>query len=380
MKVDFFRHNIDETDIERVGRVLRSRFLSTGLEVAEFENRFAAYLGLSRCVGLSSCTAALHLCLLAWGIGPGHEVITTPMTFCATANAVIHAGAVPVFGDVEPLTGNLDADRIESRITEHTRAILPVHLYGKMCDMRKIRAVADRHNLVVIEDAAHCVEGLRDGVRPGGLGDAACFSFYATKSITSGEGGAVATNNSEKALLIERMRLHGIDITAIGRYTGPYQHWDMPLLGWKYNMDNIQAALLIGQLSRIDSLWERRAYISERYDQAFEGLEGVRVLPKAKGGRSALHLYTIRVPGEKRDAFLAELQQRGVGVAVNYRPVHLLGYYRERFGHAPGEFPEAEAIGAETISLPIYPSLSDIEIIQVIGAVRETAGFMLKAK
>ena len=233
------------------------------------KKNFAEYLNSQYVIGVTSCTAAIHLCLLAWGIEEGDEVITSPMSFCATANAVLHAGATPVFVDAEEATGNINAELIESKVSKRTRAIIPVHLYGQMCDMRKIRKIADKYNLVIIEDAAHCIEGERDGVKPGQIGDAACFSFYATKNITSGEGGAIAVNNADKAELLRLLRLHGIDKSAADRYTKRYQHWDMPVLGWKYNMDNIQAALLIGQLQRVDSLWEKRESIYKKYQKAF---------------------------------------------------------------------------------------------------------------
>jgi len=189
MKIEFYKHVINGEDIRRVNKVLRSLFLTTGEAVANFEGRMQEYLGIKNVVGVTSCTAALHLSLLAWGIGEGDEVITTPMSFCATSNVIIHAGAKPVFVDVEEKTGNINSELIEPGITKKTKAIIPVHLYGQMCDMRKIRQIADRYGLAVIEDAAHCIEGIRDGIRVGQCGDAACFSFYATKNITSGEGG-----------------------------------------------------------------------------------------------------------------------------------------------------------------------------------------------
>ena len=217
--IQFFKHNIDDTDILRTSSVLKSVFLTTGDVVKEFEDSFSFYLDINSAIGLSSCTAALHLSLLAWGIGQGSEVITTPLSFCATSNAVIHAGATPVFTDIEPKTGNIDTHLIESAITEKTKAILPVHLYGQMCDMHKIHEIAQKHNLVVIEDAAHCIEGKRDGIKPGQLGHAACFSYYATKNIASGEGGAIVTKNTEKADLLRMLRNHGIDKSAADRYT-----------------------------------------------------------------------------------------------------------------------------------------------------------------
>jgi dTDP-4-amino-4,6-dideoxygalactose transaminase len=205
MKIEFFRHNIDQEDINRAVEVLNSIFLTTGSAVEEFEKAFSSYLDVPFTAGVTSCTGALHLGLLAWGIGPGEEVITTPMSFCSTANVILHAGATPVFVDVEERTGNIDAELIESKITEKTRAIIPVHLYGQMCDMKRIRQIADKYHLVVVEDAAHCIEGIRDGIKPGKLGDAACFSYYATKNITCGEGGAIVTNHLDEADLF-RMR------------------------------------------------------------------------------------------------------------------------------------------------------------------------------
>lgn len=367
MKVEFFKHNINDTDIARVNEVLHSIFLTTGQTVKTFEDDFAAYLSVPHCIGVTSCTAALHLCLLAWEIGEGDEVITTPMSFCATSNAIMHAGATPVFVDVEEDTGNINAELIEAKITEKTRAIIPVHLYGQMCDMKKIRQVADRHGLVIIEDAAHCIEGVRDGIRVGELGNAACFSFYATKNITSGEGGAISTNDSGKANLLKMLRSHGIDRTASDRYTNKYQHWDMPILGWKYNMDNIQAALLIGQLKRIDQLWGERERISGLYDEAFSGRKNIKCMKAVPDSRHARHLYTARVPPGKRDHILHALQEKEMGVAVNYRPIHLLKYYRKKFGYKEGDFSMAENIGSETISLPLYPKLTGGEQERVIA-------------
>ena len=369
MKVDFFKHNIDKQDIERTNLVLNSIFLTTGDVVNEFEENFASYVKTKFAVGVTSCTAALHLGLIAHNIGTKDEVITTPMTFCATSNSILHAGATPVFVDVEPETGNLNADLIERAITKKTKAIIPVHLYGQMCDMRKIRAVADKYGLVVIEDAAHAIEAERERIKVGKLGDAACFSFYATKNITSGEGGAITTHNKQTANLLKMLRLHGIDKSAIERYTKIYRHWDMPLLGWKYNMDNIQAALLIGQLQRIDKLWSQRDKIWSIYENAFLNVNGIRILKTVPDSRHSRHLFTILVNPRKRDSLLHGLQKKGVGVAVNYRSVHLLSYYRKKFGYKNGDFPAAEDIGNRTISLPLYPGLKDAEIKYVIKTV-----------
>ena len=376
MKVDFFRHSIDDSDINRVTDILKSIFLTTGAAVSEFECKLAVYLNMPHVIGVTSCTAALQLSLLAWEIGAGDEVITTPMTFCATSNAIMHVGARPVFVDVEKSTGNMDARLIEARITDRTRAIMPVHLYGQMCDMVEIRRIADHYGLVVIEDAAHCLEGERDGVRVGQLADAACFSFYATKNITSGEGGAIVVHDQEKAETITKLRLHGIDKSAADRYEKKFKHWDMTVLGWKYNMDNIQAALLIGQLARIEDLWPLREKVAQKYRRAFENAPNIDLPADLPDSRHARHLYTIQVPAEKRDDLLLSLPEKGVGVAVNYRAVHLLNYYQKRFGYQRGMYPLAENIGDRTLSLPLYPKITDAEVDYVIETVlEETSGF-----
>jgi dTDP-4-amino-4,6-dideoxygalactose transaminase len=371
MKIEFSRHNIDDADIDRVKKVLKSIFLTTGDVVGEFETSFSKYLGLSNTVAVTSCSAALHLSLLAWGIGEGDEVITTPLSFCATSNAILHVNALPVFVDVEEETGNINAELIESKITKKTKAIIPVHLYGQMCDMNKIKQIAEKYKLIIIEDAAHCIEGMRNGVRVGKLSDLACFSFYATKNITSGEGGAIVTNNSEKAKILKMLRLHGIDKPPVDRYLKKFQHWDMQILGWKYNMSNIQAALLIGQLKRIEDLWERRDLIWKKYESAFERNKKIKLLKTVPNSKHARHLFTIQVPENKRDSLIFSLQKKGIGITVNYRPIHLLRFYRGKFGFKEGDFPVAENIGKKTISLPLYPALKDSEVEYIINVVLE---------
>ena len=366
MKVEFFRHNLNETDITNVTEVLKSIFLTTGDVTKVFEYELSSYVKARNAIGVTSCTAALHLCLLAWGIGKGDEVITTPMSFCATSNSILHAGARPVFVDAEADTGNIDAGLIEEKITSKTKAIMPVHLYGQMCDMKKLRQIADKHGLIIIEDAAHCIEGERDGIRVGQLGDAACYSFYATKNITSGEGGAITTNDDARAEHIKMLRLHGIDKSAVDRYTKKYKHWDMPTLGWKYNMDNIHAALLVDQIKRIDGLWERRDAIWCNYEERLSTLKGLKILKTLPGLKHARHLFTVLVMPDKRDAILWALQNKGIGAAVNYRAIHLLKYYQEAFKYREGEFPCAEKIGASTISLPLYPLLTEMEADYVV--------------
>lgn len=371
MRIEFYKHNISQQDIDNAVGVLNSLFLTTGEVVSEFEGEFSRYLSCRYTVGVTSCTAALHLSLLAYGIGPGDEVITTPMTFIASANSVIHAGATPVFVDVEPETANINVDLIEGAITPKTKAILPVHLYGQMCDMKKIREIADRYHLIIIEDAAHAIEASRDGIRPAQLGDAACFSFYATKNITSGEGGAISTNSEEIAERLKKLRLHGMSKGAAERYSKRYEHWDMEMLGWKYNMSNIQAALLLSQLGRIEQNWQRREDICRLYEEAFKKDSGVTCLKVLPNSKSARHLFTILVPPKRRDSIMGQLQERGIGVAVNFRAIHLLTFYRQTFGYKKGMYPMAEKIGDSTITLPLYPKLTDEEVRYVIQTVKE---------
>jgi UDP-4-amino-4-deoxy-L-arabinose-oxoglutarate aminotransferase len=356
-QVPFYRHHLGAAEKALVAEVIDSLFLTTGPKTAEAERAIAAYMGVEHCLGVMSATAALFLCLKGWGIGEGDEVITTPMTFIASSNTVLHAGAKPVFVDVEPDTGNMDAAKLEAAITPRTKAIMPVHLYGQLCDMKAIRAIADRHGLKVVEDCAHAFESMRDGVQPGQLGDAACFSFYATKNVACGEGGAVVTRDPTLMEQLRLLRLHGMSKSAFDRYTGTYKHWDMVELGYKANMFDLQAALLLPQFPGIAERLERREKLAAIYDAELAQIPGVERPAVKPGSRHARHLYTIWVPEARRDEVLQRLQARGIGVAVNFRAVHLLSYYAEKFGYRRGDFPVAERIGDRTISLPMYPNL-----------------------
>jgi UDP-4-amino-4-deoxy-L-arabinose-oxoglutarate aminotransferase len=371
--VEFYRHSLTESEIQDVAAVLRSVFLTTGPKSAAFEKAFAEYLGVKDVVTVSSCTSGLFLSLAAMDLKPGDEVVTTPLTFIATANAVLHHGATPVFVDVEPDTGNIDAALVPGAITGQTKAVLPVHLYGLMADVKRLAPLCEERGIALIEDAAHAAEPVRDGLRPGQAGLAACFSFYATKNLTCGEGGAVATNHQEFAERLRRLRQHGMSKGAAERYTSRYQHWDMVELGYKANLSDINAALLLGQLPRLSAQLARREAIARRYEQAFSGIDGLSFPIVREGARSARHLFTIWIPPQHRDSSLANLQDKGIGVAVNYRAIHLLTYYRERFGFEPGTFPIAERIGNSTITLPLYPAMSDKQVDTVIEAVRDVA-------
>lgn len=370
-RVEFFKHSIGDEEIERVTKVLKGLFITTGDEVAEFERAMAAYLGLPHAVAVMSCTAAMQLAWLAADIGPGDEVITTPLTFIGTANSALMAGATPVLVDVERSTGNINASAIASAVTERTRGILPVHLYGQMCDMDAIQSIADKHDLVIVEDAAHSLEAQWNGKSGGHYGDYACFSFYATKSITAGEGGIVSVKDAGKDSFLRKLRLHGLDRTAEDSYTNHFKQYDVATLGWKYNMDNIHAAILIEQLKKADAMQQRRAETYNRYVEAFSEIEEIELHSIRKECAHSYLMFTILVDSSRRDTILEELQNRGIGVSVNFYPLHLFTFYRERFGYKQGDFPVAEEIGSRTITLPLYARLTEEEVEYVIDTVKD---------
>ncbi len=378
MKVEFFRHGLGTDELMAVERVLRTLFLTTGPENRLWEEEFASYLGVSHAVGVSSCSMALLLALKALGVGPGDEVITTPLSYVATTNAILHAGARPVFVDVESETGNLDVSLVPGAITERTRAVLPVHLYGLMCDMQACRRLAQREKLLIVEDSAHCVEGRRDGLAPGQASHAACFSFYATKNLSCAEGGMVTARRGDVAARLRRLRNHGVDRDASSRHGRAVLHWDQIELGFKANLPDLLAAMLRPQLRRLQERCDRRQEIARRYDAAFRGVMDLAVTEVPRGAFSARHLYTVQVPPGIRDATLVQLREAGVGCAVNYRPIHRLRYMRKELGYPRGTFPVAERIGASTISLPMYPDLhpdeQDFVIEQVLRVIRKGGG------
>jgi UDP-4-amino-4-deoxy-L-arabinose-oxoglutarate aminotransferase len=368
MKVEFYRHNLGEEEIKESQKVLRSLFLTTGTYVDRFEEALASYLETTYTVGLTSCTAGLHLALLAAGVQSGDEVITTPMSFVATANSVRMVGAHPVFVEVEKDTANMDVTLVEKAITKKTKAILPVHMYGQMVDMKKLLAIGKKYNLPIIEDAAHALESERDGIRPGQKSFGACFSFYATKSITSAEGGAFSTNVEARAKLMKKLRSHGITSELAQRVRTGLRTYDVDVLGWKYNMDNIQASLLLPQVKKIEKVWKKRELVAQTYRNAFAeaGIEMPKEYAGAKHGR---HIFAIWVDPEKRDKILEYILAHGVGAVINYPPIHLFTYYRKQYGFKPGAFPHTELISKRTISLPLYAKLTKTEIAYIIKTV-----------
>ena len=368
----FHRPSLGDAEEQAVLAVLRSGWLTTGARTKALEERFAEYRGCARAVGTNSCTAALHLALVALGVGAGDEVITSPITFASTANVIVHTGATPVFCEVQPDTLNMDLESVAAAITPRTRAIIAVHFAGHPCDMDEIVDCAEGHGLAVIEDAAHAVEAEYRGRPTGSLGVAAAFSFYATKNITSGEGGMLTTNDDALAEEVAVLALHGISRDAWKRYSDEgYRHWDIVAPGFKYNMFDLQAALVDAQMDRIDEFWRRRRSLTEMYDEALAEMHGLEPLRRRDYVRAAHHLYVVQVTpdaGISRDEFIDALQGQGVGVGVHFRPVHLHPYYRETFGYRPGMLPVAEAAGDAVVSLPLYPSLQDSQLQRVIQA------------
>jgi len=369
-RIEFYKHDLGDAEIASVAQTLRSLFLTLGPRVREFEKAFGGFIGQEHVVGVSSCTMGLAMALDALGIAAGDEVITTPMTFISTPNAALFHDAVPVFVDVDPRTGLIDPDAVLAAITPRTRAVIVVHLYGQLADMRRLRAICDQHGLRLIEDAAHATEAERDGVRVAELGDATVFSFYATKTMTSGDGGAIAVRSTPVFEKLQRLRNHGVSKDAASRHTARYAHWDMLELGYKAAMTDIEAALLLPQIDRLLYRRDLRQSRVERYERALSSRSDVQVM--SWSGRSSHHLFTVLVPLGQRDQVLDGLGERGIGAAVNYRAVHTLKYYRERFGYARDAFPVAADIGDRTISLPLYAGLADHEVDRVVSALGES--------
>ena len=365
---------IERSEIEEVIACMESGWLGTGPRVARLEEEFRAYKEASHAVAVNSCTAALHLSLLAAGLRSGDEVITTPMTFCATVNAIIHAGAVPVLADVDSRTMNIDPSRVESAITSKTRAILPVHFAGRPCEMDPLCAIAKRYGLKVIEDCAHAIESEYKGKKTGTFGEFGCFSFYVTKNIVTGEGGMVLTRTEEDSIRIKVLALHGMSKDAWKRFGDEgYKHYRVIDCGFKYNMMDLQAAIGIHQLHRIERYWERRREIWQRYNEAFANLPVGLPADPDPGTRHAYHLYTIMVDegktGIRRDAFLDAMTRRNIGVGVHYLSIPEHPYYKQVFGWRPEDCPNAMRIGRQTVSLPISAKLSDGDVEDVIDAV-----------
>ena len=368
--------DIGAEEIDEVVATLKSGWIGTGPKVAQFENAFADYKSVApdQVAALNSCTAALHVSMVAADLQPGDEVITTAMTFCATANAIIHAGATPVIVDIDPHTHNIDIDHLEQRISPRTRAILPVHFAGRPCDMDRICELSKEHELVLIEDCAHAIETLWRGQPAGTFGDFGCFSFYVTKNVVTGEGGMVIGRSPEHIDRIKILGLHGMTKDAWKRFGDEgYKHYEVVTAGFKYNMMDLQAALGIHQLRRVEQNWLRRREIWERYQDAFSVLPVGRPQDPEEGTRHAFHLYTLEIDeavcGIPRDSLIGKLNEARIGTGVHYRSLAQQPYYQERYGWRPEDYPVATKFGDQTISLPIGPNLSDFDVERICDTV-----------
>ena len=346
MNVPFLDPAITDEDIRSVVKAIASGWLVAGPETKRFEESFARYLGAKAAVFTSSCTAALHISLVMAGVSRGDEVITTPLSYVATSNPILYCGAVPVFVDVESDTGLIDPQAVEKAITRRTKAIIPVHLYGQMADMKRLSGIAKKHHLTIVEDAAHAIEAQRDGARAGALSLAACFSFHVAKNITSGQGGCIVTNREQLARKAIFMRRDGVRNVGDRRV--------MERLGYKYQGTEFQAAMLTSQLDRIDQQWCVRKQLWEYYAERFRLIERVSFPQVAEGAKHAYHMFIIWVNPKKRDMMRKAIASVGIETSIHYNPIHLEPYYRRAFGFRKGELPIAESLGAGTITLPLH--------------------------
>jgi len=367
---------ICKDEIDEICAVMESGWLGTGPRTAKFESDFCSYIGSQNALALNSCTAALHLSAVVAGLAPGDEVITTPLTFCATVNALIHVGAVPVLADIDPVTLNIDPAEIEKKITKKTKAIVPVHFAGHPCDMDAIVGIAQSHDLVIIEDCAHAIETLYKGQHVGTFGRFGCFSFYATKNVVTGEGGMISAREEEDAVRLRKLSLHGMSRDAWKRFGNDgYRHYQVEEAGFKYNMMDLQAAIGIHQLARVETNHARREAVWERYNSAFSNLPVVLPVDVEPGNRHAYHLYTLQIDEErsplKRDAFLDAMTARNIGVGVHYLSLPEHPFYQRSFGWRPEDYPHAMRAGRTIVSLPISAKLEEADVTDVINTVVE---------
>jgi dTDP-4-amino-4,6-dideoxygalactose transaminase len=371
--------DVDEHEIDAVAETIRSGWITTGAKAHQFETDFAAYVGAKHAVAVNSCTAAMHLALESAGLRAGDEVITTPYTFAATGEVIRYFDAKPVLVDVDPKYLNIDPSKIEQAITPRTRAIIPVHLAGYPAEMDAIMEVARRRSLWVIEDAAHSLPTAYKGRNIGTIGDATCFSFYATKTLTTGEGGMICTDRDDVADRCRIMSLHGISRDAWKRYTAEGSwFYEVIAPGFKYNLTDVAAAMGLVQLAKVQRMNTRRAAIAARFTEAFASAPQLQPPPAGEPGNThAWHLYMLRLHlgglNIDRAQFVEELKERKIGVSVHFIPLHVHPYYRETFGYQPNDFPVAHREYLREISLPIYSKMSDADVQDVIDAVLDVA-------
>lgn len=371
MYIPYGRQSISEEDIQAVVDVLRSDYLTTGPKVAEFENIVANYVGAKYAVAVSNGTAALHIACLAAEIQPGDEVIVSPITFAASANCVLYCGGKPVFADIKPDTYNIDPEDIERKITSKTKAIIAVHYTGQPCEMDEITAIAEKHNLVVIEDGAQVISGEYKGKKIGSISDMTTFSFHPVKPVTTGEGGMVTTNNEELYQRLKLFHTHGItrEESLLTHNEGPW-YYEQLELGYNYRITDIQCALGISQMKRLDRFAAHRRKLAHRYDEAFAGCKDIITPYQHPDCLSSYHLYMIQVPAEHRREIFENLRNKGIGVNVHYIPVYKLPYYQQH-GYQGTCCPNAEAFYAKAITLPLYADMTEEQVDYVVECVKD---------
>ena len=374
--IPFYQPWTDDREVRRVVKAIRSGWLTTGPMVGELERKVAALVGARCAVALNSCTAALHLALAASGVGPGDEVITSPYTFAATGEAILYVGARPVFADIEPRSLNIDPDKVAQVLSRRTRAIVPVHIAGLPCDMQALRDLAKRRRVPLIDDAAHALGTKIGRTSIGALSDTTCFSFYATKNLTTGEGGMVTLDDRRMAERIRRLSLHGLTHDAWKRYsrTGSWRY-DVVELGYKYNMTDVAAAIGLGQLEKFSDMQRRRRRLARFYTRELQRFDAFETPEEVPGTTHAWHLYLLRLHPDVlrvgRDEVIDLLRKRGIGTSVHFLPLHLHSFYRRTFGYRRGSYPDTERESSRVISLPLYPGLGEDRAGRVIEALAD---------
>ncbi|HCW92468.1 MAG TPA: UDP-4-amino-4,6-dideoxy-N-acetyl-beta-L-altrosamine transaminase [Flexistipes sinusarabici] len=376
----FGQPDIGNDELEEVIDTIKSKWIGTGPKTHKFQEQFRKYIGSEFSHATSSCTAALHLSLLACDIGEGDEVITTPMTFCATANAIIHAGAKPVFADIDPMTLNIDPIQIEKNISAKTKAVLPVHFAGRPCEMDAISEICKKYKLYLIEDAAHAIESFYKNKKIGNIGDLTTFSFYVTKNITTAEGGMVTSRHKDLVDKIRVLSLHGMDKDAWKRYSDDgYKHYEIVDAGYKYNMTDLQASFGLHQLKRIDENLKRRKNIWDKYDKEFENLPLISLNDPDELGTHSRHLYTLILDLDKlkvnRDYILSALTKENIGVGVHYISLHKHNFYKKLMNVNADKLSNASFISDRTISIPIGTYMTDKDVYDVIDATKKILNY-----
>ena len=364
---------IDEDDVKEVVAVLKSDWITTGPKIEEFEKALCRYIGCKYAVAVNSGTSALDIAVQTLNLPAGAEVITTPFTFVGTSNAILYNNLKPVFADIEKGTRNINPDEVRKKITEKTKAIIYVDYAGQPCDIKELKAIAEEHNLYLIEDACHAIGAEYLGKKIGTFADMTVFSFHPVKHITTGEGGAVVTNNEEFFERLKMLRNHGIDKSALDRF-GPEAGWayDLKLLGRNYRITDFQAALGISQLKKLDAFISRRNEIVRIYNEAFANIPEIETPIVKSYVKPAWHIYTVLLNGIDRDKFFGEMRERNIGVNVHYIPIYRFSYYQEQFDNKPTEFPVTEEVFSKIVTLPLFPKMTEDEVLNVIEIVKES--------